>query len=74
MVGQIITDPSLGRLSPYEVVPWVLILIKFLCGLWLVMAELVHQGSAVHAGPKRRYDVGITDLGELWHFRERHQM
>jgi hypothetical protein len=28
MVGQVIKDPSLGFLSPCEVVPWVLILIS----------------------------------------------
>jgi hypothetical protein len=38
---------------------------EFLHGLWLVMAELMHQRSIVHAGPERRDDVGIADLGEF---------
>jgi hypothetical protein len=38
---------------------------EFLHGLWLVMAELMHQRSIVHVGPERRDDVGIADLGEF---------
>jgi hypothetical protein len=38
---------------------------ELLCVFWLVMAELMHQGSAVCAGPEHRDDVGITDFGEL---------
>jgi hypothetical protein len=29
------------------------------------MTELVHQGLAVYAGPKHRYDVDVIDLGEF---------
>jgi hypothetical protein len=38
---------------------------EFLHGLWLVMAELMHQRSTVHARPECRDDVGIADLGEF---------
>jgi hypothetical protein len=38
---------------------------EFLCGLWLLMTELMHQGSAVHARPEHRDDVGVTDPVEL---------
>jgi hypothetical protein len=36
---------------------------KLLHGLWLVTAELVHQGSAVCARPECRNDFCVTDLG-----------
>jgi hypothetical protein len=38
---------------------------QLLHGLWLVMAELMHLGSIVHAGPECRDEVGVTNLGEL---------
>jgi hypothetical protein len=38
---------------------------ELLCGLGLVMAELVHQGSVVYTRPERQYDVSIVDLGEF---------
>jgi hypothetical protein len=38
---------------------------ELLCGIWLVMAELMHQGSTVHVGPEHQEDVDITDPGEL---------
>jgi hypothetical protein len=38
---------------------------QVLRGLWLIMAELMHQIPAVHAGPKCQDDIGIVDLGEL---------
>jgi hypothetical protein len=34
-------------------------------GLWLVMAELMHQGSIVCARLERRDHISIVDLGEL---------
>jgi hypothetical protein len=34
------------------------------------MAELMHQGPVDGAGPESRDDVGITNFGSLWHFRE----
>jgi hypothetical protein len=36
---------------------------KFFCGHWLVMAELLYQGSTVCAGPERRDDIGVAVLG-----------
>jgi hypothetical protein len=38
---------------------------NLLRGLWLVMVELMHQGSAVCAGLEHRNDVGIVDLWEF---------
>jgi hypothetical protein len=38
---------------------------ELLRGLWLVTAELVHQGSIVFVGLERRDDVGIADLQEF---------
>jgi hypothetical protein len=38
---------------------------EFLCGLWLVTAKLVHQGSAVQAGPDSRDDIDIANLGKF---------
>jgi hypothetical protein len=38
---------------------------EFLRGLRLLTAKLIHQGSANCAGPKRRYIVGVTYLGEF---------
>jgi uncharacterized protein (DUF3820 family) len=38
---------------------------ELLHGLWLVTAELVHQGSTVCVRPERRDDIGVTDLGEF---------
>jgi hypothetical protein len=38
---------------------------QLLRGLWLIVAELMHQGPVVHAGPKCQDDIGIIDLGEL---------
>jgi hypothetical protein len=38
---------------------------ELLCGLWLVTAELMHQGSVVCAGLEHQDDVGVVDLGEL---------
>jgi hypothetical protein len=38
---------------------------KLLRGLWLVTIELLHQGSAVCAGPECRNDVDVIDLGEF---------
>jgi hypothetical protein len=34
-------------------------------GLWLVMAKLMHQGSAVRDRPEHQDDVDIADFGEL---------
>jgi hypothetical protein len=34
----------------------------------LVVAELMHQGSTVRAGPEHQDDVSVTDLGELMGF------
>jgi hypothetical protein len=36
-----------------------------LCGLRLIMTELMHQGSTVRVEPECRDDVGIADLGKL---------
>jgi hypothetical protein len=33
--------------------------------LWLIAAELMHQGSPVCAGPEHRDDVSVVHLGEL---------
>jgi hypothetical protein len=38
---------------------------QLLRGLWLITAELMHQGSVVCAGPEHGDDVGIADLGKL---------
>jgi hypothetical protein len=38
---------------------------EVLHGLWLVMAELMHQGLAGCAAPERRDDIGVADLGEF---------
>jgi hypothetical protein len=38
---------------------------QLLCGLWLIAAELMHEGPTVHAGPKCRDEVSVPDLGEL---------
>jgi hypothetical protein len=38
---------------------------ELLRSLWLVMTELVHQGSAVCARPEHQDDVGVIDLGEF---------
>jgi hypothetical protein len=38
---------------------------QLLCGLWLIVAELMHEGPTVHAGPKCQDEVSVTDLGEL---------
>jgi hypothetical protein len=38
---------------------------QLLRGIWLIMAELMHEGSTVHTGPECRDDVDVTDLGEL---------
>jgi hypothetical protein len=34
----------------------------------LVVAELMHQGSTVRAGPEHQDDVSVTNLGELMGF------
>jgi hypothetical protein len=46
---------------------------QLLHGLWLIAAELMHQGPAICAGPKCREDVGVTDLGELMEIVEKSQ-
>jgi hypothetical protein len=38
---------------------------QLLHGLWLIAAELMHQGSIVCARPFCQYDIGVADLGEL---------
>jgi hypothetical protein len=41
---------------------------ELLHGLWFFTAKLVHQGSAGHARPEHRYNVGVTDLLEFMAF------
>jgi hypothetical protein len=38
---------------------------EFFCGLWLVMAELVYQGSAICAELEHKDDISNTDLMEF---------
>jgi hypothetical protein len=38
---------------------------ELLHGLWLITANLMHQGSAVRAGPERQDGIGVTDFGDL---------
>jgi hypothetical protein len=38
---------------------------ELLRGLWLVTAELMHDGSTVHAGQESWDDISITNFGEL---------
>jgi hypothetical protein len=41
---------------------------QLLHGIWLITADLVHQGLIVRAIPECQDDVGVTDLGELMAF------
>jgi hypothetical protein len=41
---------------------------QLLRGLWLIAAELMHQGSIASAGPEGRDDISVTDFGELMTF------
>jgi hypothetical protein len=38
---------------------------QLLRGLRLIVAKLMHQGSAVHFRPERQNDIDVTDLGKL---------
>jgi hypothetical protein len=38
---------------------------EFHHGLQLLMAMLMHQGLVGRAGPERRYNIGVTYLGEI---------
>jgi hypothetical protein len=71
MVDRVITDPSLDLLSPYEVVPWVLIPVAYLLGAhnthkWW-WSTLMHDGERVLQSTRMAMPTTISMRS--WHLR-----